>query len=76
MEADALRRIQYEDFIDEATKSVTMKHLTAILGIDAPSYTPSGLEKATSDSLRESIVNFDAVVNRYTGSEFERYLSD
>ncbi|MBT8164699.1 MAG: hypothetical protein HKO63_09395 [Acidimicrobiia bacterium] len=76
MESDALRRIQYEDFIDEAGKAVTMKHLTGFLGIDAPSYTPSGLEKATSDSLRESIVNFDAVVDRYAGSEFERFLSN
>jgi len=69
-------RLQYEDFLDEPGKVATMKHLTGFLGIDAPSYTPSGLEKATSDSLPESIVNFEAIVDRYTGSEFERFLFD
>ena len=76
MEPDALTRIQYEDFLDEPGKAATLQHLTGFLGIDAPSYAPSALEKATSDSLRESIVNFEAVVARYTGTEFERFLSD
>jgi hypothetical protein len=76
MEPDALTRLHYEDFLDEPGKAATFEHLTGFLEIEAPSYTPSGLRKATSDSLRESIVNFDAVVGRYAGSEFERFLFD
>jgi hypothetical protein len=34
------------------------------------------LVKAPSASLGESIVNFDAIVDRYTGTEFERFLFD
>jgi hypothetical protein len=69
-------RLHYEDFLNEAGKAATMERLTGFLGIEAPSYTPSGLEKATSDSLPESIVNFDAIVDRYQGTEFERFLFD
>lgn len=73
---EAMTRIQYEDFLDESGKTATLDQLTGFLEIEADSYKPSGLEKATSDSLRESIVNFESLVDRYTGTEFERFLSD
>ena len=74
LEPDALTRLHYEDFLDESGKATTMEQLTGFLGIDAAGYPPSGLAKATSDVLRESIVNFDAIADRYTGTEFERFL--
>ena len=76
LKPEAMTRIQYEDFLDESGKTATLQQLTGFLGIDAGSHKASGLEKATSDSLRESIVNFKALVDRYTGTEFERFLPD
>jgi LPS sulfotransferase NodH len=73
---DALTRVQYEEFIDEAGKVETMERLAGFLDIEGLSYTASAFKKATPDILEAAVVNYDALVDRYRGTEFEQYLSD
>lgn len=73
---DALTRVQYEEFIDEEGKVATMERLAAFLGIEGLSYSASAFKKATPDSLQAAVVNYDALADRYAGTEFEGFLSD
>ncbi|MDH3539688.1 MAG: hypothetical protein OEP52_06825 [Acidimicrobiia bacterium] len=72
---DALERVNYEAFIDEAGKVETMERLADFLGIDGLSYTASVFKKATPDSLEAAVVNFDELAARYAGTKFQKHLT-
>jgi hypothetical protein len=72
----ALARVDYEEFIDEAGKADTMARLATFLDIDGLSYASSPFKKATPDSLEAAVINYDALVEQYSGTSFERFLTD
>lgn len=73
---EALIRVQYEDFIDGPGKEATMDRIAEFLGITGYTYRASPLKKATPDNLATAVVNYDELVDRYSGTEFEQYLAD
>lgn len=74
--ADAIVRVQYEDILDGPGKQATMERLSAFLGITDYTYADSPFEKATPDSLAAAVVNYEELVGRYTGTEFEQFLAE
>lgn len=67
--------IYYEDYVGGAREQCDAEICTA-LGQDLPSGgLSSPLQKLSTDDLRDSIVNYDAVVRHLSGTRFEAFLA-
>ena len=73
---EAVARVQYEDFINVGGKDATMERLGGFLDLPGYTYNGSAFQKATPDNLASAVVNFDELVERYIGTEFEQFLSE
>ena len=64
--------VSYEDFVDDAGKAAVLQRLTSFLGIEQAA--TSVFKKATSDDLKEAVVNYSELRRHYRKSRYAEFF--
>jgi len=73
---DLISDVAYEEFLDDDGKMETLERLCSFLGIPTVDPAQGRFGKATPDSLRSAVINYNRLWLRYRSSEFAEHFDD
>jgi hypothetical protein len=68
--------LAYEAFVSPEGKRATLERIGGFLRLDTATLMQSRFEKATSDDLRQAVVNYRALRRRYRSTDLARWLDE